>query len=623
MAIEVISKIKPKNNGDFPIIDAADVAVDSEGTRLTDKILELESGGGGGSGMIGETILASKVIVDSQSNKRLTSTVNEVNLINNALEYGTAGATTVREVNPYKYVKKSVYNVNTKKPYGNSGSYAHAFFSVAPGVQYYVTGSTPSNPDGHPLCAFYTAEDELIEKIGTDANTRYEELLITAPANSAYMIVNKTDSTISKIIVKRIIPSTGYGTIDRISTEIFDLQSNVTELQVLTNEENTVIMGAILDPILIEEGMYNINNGSIYNPNSNTMHQTFEVKENSYYYISGNSATNSGSYPLGCFFDDDGNEIAEFGTDSNTNYKDLLVKSPMTAAKMIVNKSWEGVSILVKEGISQSKDASTAVVNRSYNLNMADALIRMHKANPFVWKEYDKGYVTFIFDDLCNDVDSVASLFEQYNYPLVLAAIPDAMGGVCNYLQTTRGNFTPGMTKKAVMQQVVANGGEIMQHNSAPTVTETSQYDYDFMFGYFCTSKENLNNSGFYPRGIIRAGGSGAINRSTEIDRWLIGNYEYANMGTLPQYSWDRTTIQQTQANLKAAILAAKNDKTWLKFMCHSYTFGNGETFTGEDDLIELLEYIKEIKIPVVTCSYMFDHFGSTAFEERLKALET
>lgn len=98
MAIEVISKLKPKNNGNFPIIDAMDVSVDNEGTRLSDKILELESGGSGGGGMIGETILASKVIVDSTSNKRLTATVTEVDNINSALESGTAGTTTMREV---------------------------------------------------------------------------------------------------------------------------------------------------------------------------------------------------------------------------------------------------------------------------------------------------------------------------------------------------------------------------------------------------------------------------------------------------------------------------------------------------------------------------------------------
>ena len=34
MAIELISNITPKNNGKFPLVDAKDVQVDNEGTRL-------------------------------------------------------------------------------------------------------------------------------------------------------------------------------------------------------------------------------------------------------------------------------------------------------------------------------------------------------------------------------------------------------------------------------------------------------------------------------------------------------------------------------------------------------------------------------------------------------------
>ena len=38
MAIEVISTLKPKNNGDFPIAEAKDISVDDNGTRLVDKL---------------------------------------------------------------------------------------------------------------------------------------------------------------------------------------------------------------------------------------------------------------------------------------------------------------------------------------------------------------------------------------------------------------------------------------------------------------------------------------------------------------------------------------------------------------------------------------------------------
>ena len=64
-------------------------------------------------------------------------------------------------------------------------------------------------------------------------------------------------------------------------------------------------------------------------------------------------------------------------------------------------------------------------------------------------------------------------------------------------------------------------------------------------------------------------------------------------------------------------------NQQWVRFMCHSYTFGNGETFTGEVDLIEILEYIQTLGIPVVTYGYMFDRFKSSALEERIKAVES
>ena len=48
-SIELISGIKPKNNGDFPLVNARDIQVDDEGTRLDEKLTQLEDNGGGGS----------------------------------------------------------------------------------------------------------------------------------------------------------------------------------------------------------------------------------------------------------------------------------------------------------------------------------------------------------------------------------------------------------------------------------------------------------------------------------------------------------------------------------------------------------------------------------------------
>ena len=40
-SIDLISGIRPKNNGKFPLVDAKDVQVDNDGTRLDAKLAEL------------------------------------------------------------------------------------------------------------------------------------------------------------------------------------------------------------------------------------------------------------------------------------------------------------------------------------------------------------------------------------------------------------------------------------------------------------------------------------------------------------------------------------------------------------------------------------------------------
>lgn len=55
MAVEVISTLKPKNNGRFPVAESCDISVDSKGTRLDAKLLDLEMNGGSGSGGVSIT----------------------------------------------------------------------------------------------------------------------------------------------------------------------------------------------------------------------------------------------------------------------------------------------------------------------------------------------------------------------------------------------------------------------------------------------------------------------------------------------------------------------------------------------------------------------------------------
>lgn len=70
MAIEIISTLKPKNNGTFPIAEAKDI--DVNGVRLDEKLANIGTGGGGGGGIIDVTELPTEGI-DEQSIYRLAN----------------------------------------------------------------------------------------------------------------------------------------------------------------------------------------------------------------------------------------------------------------------------------------------------------------------------------------------------------------------------------------------------------------------------------------------------------------------------------------------------------------------------------------------------------------------
>lgn len=46
-SIEIISGLKPKNNGDFPLVEAHDIQVREDGTRLDEVLDELKNDSGG------------------------------------------------------------------------------------------------------------------------------------------------------------------------------------------------------------------------------------------------------------------------------------------------------------------------------------------------------------------------------------------------------------------------------------------------------------------------------------------------------------------------------------------------------------------------------------------------
>ena len=589
----------------------------------------------------GDTLYAAQM---NEIETQIESNANKcevVDQIADALEFtGDTSGYFAAEVKPLDYVKKkgvcsrpgsTYWKWGNLYVYSASSSWAYALYDVTPGVTYLLTGKSHRNSTEYPLAIVYNENGEQVEVVGADSETGYTDYAYTVPEGVAHMAVNSVDVSNYPVTVKQKYNSTGVPAIDRFTNGMIEMERRLGEVEEAVDEAGKVQIGNALTADSYGVGVWDIKNDTLYTSTTRDtlMHAFYTVEPGTYYFATCDCSGNPNQWPGGAFYDADDQVIETFCDTASSQAVDLLIKTPMDCVKILLNRFYRQNTPTLKEGLMAAKDTAVVAQGNSYNLDMAAKLIALEERNPFQMLPLDKGYLSFVFDDCWRDWDSIASLFEQYNCPLCVSVIPDNLGIVCSALQETRGNFTPKMLMSDVIKQVVANGGEVFAHNLEVIGMDVDRFDYEFMYNYYVTTKRSLEANGFTVRGLIGSGGTAhdgsAVARNTrEQQLWLVGNYEYGSSGTLPQYRQytERTTINQSVANIKAVIQDAHANHKWVRFMCHSYTFGNGETFTGEADLIEILEYVQSLGIPVVTYGYMFDRFKSSALEERIKAAE-
>ena len=308
--------------------------------------------------------------------------------------------------------------------------------------------------------------------------------------------------------------------------------------------------------------------------------------------------------------------------------------APSGAAYLVLNTTFSTDNNPISyRGFSPDKRLS--VQQRSI-CNHNQALWREAKKNPFTFKTFNIPMISFVFDDLRDDLDLVASIFAEYGFPLCVAAIPERLNQTAAGLAEEKFGFTPHMSMVQVLNKIVANGGEIFTHGIYP-ITDTNQQDENFMRQHFIESKQALEAAGYNIRGFIRVGASGNITPakpSKIIEQWLIGSYDYSNMGNnaidngyhmADNFSVNRQLISAsnnvTVATIKSAIDDAVIHPTWLVYGGHQIkAIGNSEPDVTEANLREILAYCAEKHINVVNWAYVFDNYGSSQLGSKLDA---
>ena len=249
---------------------------------------------------------------------------------------------------------------------------------------------------------------------------------------------------------------------------------------------------------------------------------------------------------------------------------------------------------------------------------MERRLIASNKANDFVWGAFDKAYFVFVIDDCNGYLPVYADLFASLGQPLSSATIADKLNIVNKSVQT--GNTR---THKAILQEMVANGGEVLAHYNASPTDDTSDAEW---LTYTRDVKKTLEDNGFECRGIIRA--NSTLIGSVKGEKYCQRYFEYSDgLGSSTQYDLQRkffmASDMQTLDSVKAYIDNCCTKKGIFPFCFHGDR--TDEAMVTVDNMTEIVNYIISKGTDVCECTTyanVFDTFGSSVIEQRLLALE-
>lgn len=223
------------------------------------------------------------------------------------------------------------------------------------------------------------------------------------------------------------------------------------------------------------------------------------------------------------------------------------------------------------------------------------------------WKEFDKGYITIVFDDGRNDLETVFNLFKSKNIPLTSACIGNKM----DY-------------HRKLLHEIENNGGEVMAHglNSITTTDgslNASKIEYEIR-----ESRVIAQRLGLDVRGWRRVGGNDYVNGNDNgLSREFICKYyQYANSVTsddlsdfysVPNFSIATLSLDQIKEKIDNAI----SNKEWLVLYAH--TLDGTEDGVDTTKVTAILDYINSTSIIPTTHKAMFEKFAKNGIKQNLE----
>jgi hypothetical protein len=450
---------------------------------------------------------------------------------------------------------------------------------------------------------------------------------VSVPSGAKYVVVNATDS-VDMIVCYTHIFDTDYNVAEKMND--VNIRMNSAEATIGNVKES---LNSVTDTVFSEKKYASLK--SVEETKKVTNRGTFdrEGRANAYIvntYIGQTLKAKGycgGNVPLIVFFDSNDKFVSYIDPNMPWNdnvYQDVVV--PEGAYKAYVNDN-DGDQTIDLQGLQFEKYNIKQELERleglipdsskiSYDLKQAQLqMAKKQRMNDFEYAKFDKAYFVLTIDDANKYLPDVYDLCHELGVPLCPAII-------VGNLNTDYKN--DGRTIKDICDLVVADGGEILAHSGKYITADSTEEDYADVFR---EPKIELENLGYTVRGIITAGGANYLSNDIRLDNWSRKYYDYSDQNGIssskayyrPRWWHHNYTMDGAKKYVDNAI----KNKSFVVMAMH----GSNSTSDLEhiDNLRELLEYIISKgtdKIVFTTWADVYDTFGSTVLEERIKALE-
>ena len=504
-------------------------------------------------------------------------------------------------------VENGLYNISNNNIDSPQSSYRHIYCTIEENTRYKIHGIAAGNTK-YPTYAFFDENNNCILS-SNDPNITITDHTVISPSNGKFIAINGMDKNNKMPYIKKWVADEYTESINK--DEFLKLIS-------IQNSNNTLTM---YNSKLITSALgVNTNYGGIY--------AEVDCAEEKYYRITGYNWNTM--YPLFIFTDGTNtiNNVYAYESNLTTSPTTLIVKSPKYATKIYINgKLGYDINCLELETEPLSNKISelenSLINNISYiDENIMTKLQNESKKNPFVFKSFDKPYVTFCFDDGYNDIDYIAKIFDEFNYPLCLAVPPNRIYSSVNGLS----DKGLGNIELDVMKHIESNGGEILCHSSN-VITADNINNKNLLIETFIKNKKALTDAGLNIRGIILAGGANYIDGKHKLygnilDKWVRANFDYSDLyGNTPEYYYPRSGMNSI-SQVKGIIDEAINKNQWKILYTHQIKNANLSDGTSKETMLKtVLQYCKDNNVNVVTYSHIYDTFGSNELREKINAL--